>query len=64
MRWDRQGLGDLDGALDDAAHRVRARHRIPRRRRAIEPLLVDDEAEWASATAAPANYARIWMIVP
>ena len=57
MRWDRT-VGDLDGALDDAAHRVRARHRIPRLVAApIEPrgvVAAYDEADdlltiWASA---------------
>jgi aerobic carbon-monoxide dehydrogenase large subunit len=57
LRWERT-VGDVDAALDEAAHRVRARHRIPRLVAApIEPrgvLAAYDEAEdlltiWASA---------------
>ncbi len=57
MRWERT-VGDVDGALHDAAHRVRARHRIPRLVAApIEPrgvLAAYEEADdlltiWASA---------------
>jgi aerobic carbon-monoxide dehydrogenase large subunit len=57
LRWERTA-GDVDAALADAAHRVRARHRIPRLVAApIEPrgvVAVYDEAEdlltmWVSA---------------
>jgi aerobic carbon-monoxide dehydrogenase large subunit len=57
MRWERT-VGDVDGALNRAAHRVRARHRIPRLVAApIEPRGVvaayDRETDlltiWASA---------------
>src|SRR5581483_5509540 len=57
LRWERT-VGDVDAALADAAHRVRARHRIPRLVAApIEPRGVIagyDEAGdlltiWASA---------------
>jgi carbon-monoxide dehydrogenase large subunit len=57
MRWQRT-VGDVDGALAEAAHRVRARHRIPRLVAApIEPrgvVVAYDDADdlltiWASA---------------
>ena len=57
MRWERT-VGDVDGALESAAHRVTARHRIPRLVAApIEPRGVvadyDEAADlltvWASA---------------
>jgi aerobic carbon-monoxide dehydrogenase large subunit len=57
MRWERTA-GEVDAALHDAAHRVRARHRIPRLVAApIEPrgvVAAYDEGEdrltiWASA---------------
>ncbi|MGN6869500.1 MAG: xanthine dehydrogenase family protein molybdopterin-binding subunit [Solirubrobacteraceae bacterium] len=57
LRWERT-VGDVDGALNRAAHRVRARHRIPRLVAApIEPrgvVAAYDEVDdlltiWASA---------------
>ena len=68
MRWERS-VGDVDGALAGAAHRVQARHRIPRLVAApIEPRGViaayDDAATCSRSGPRPRTPTGRWPSSP